>query len=121
MLGFAGFQCSKLPDNWKHYDLIVQIDNKIERISVKTRSESKSFSKNSWFKFDATGKYEWVIFIIKFKNGGLKSWVIPLSFAINQASIPDKDTKKSNDRTLSWGKLESPNFMKYLNNWSLLK
>lgn len=121
MFGFSGLQCSKLPDNWKHYDLIVQRDNKIERISVKTRSESKSFSRNSWFKFDATGEYEWVVFIIKFDSGDLKSWVIPISFALKEASKPTGDPKNSNDRRLSWNKLESAKFMRYLNNWALQK
>jgi hypothetical protein len=119
MFGFAGLPCSKLPDNWKYYDLIVQKENKIERISVKSRSETKSFSKNSWFIFEATGQYEWVVFVIKFKNGDLKSWVIPVSVALKNASKPESTSKSPNDRRLSWGKLEEPGLVKYLDNWTL--
>ena len=121
MFGFAGYPCSKLPDNWKYYDLIVQKDNKIERISVKARSETKSFSKSSWFIFESTGQYEWVVFIVKFKGGELKSWVIPLSVALKYASIPQGSSMNPNDRRLSWGKLESPVLNRYLNNWALVK
>jgi hypothetical protein len=121
MFGFAGFPSSKLPDNWKYYDLIVQKDNKIERISVKSRSETESFSKNSWFIFESTGQYEWVVFIIKFKNGQLRSWVMPVSEALKHASIPSEDSAKPNDRRLSWGKLENSELIKYLDNWLLLK
>jgi len=121
MFGFAGFPCSKLPDNWKYYDLIVQKDNKIERISVKTRSETKSFSKSSWFIFESTGQYEWVVFIVKFESRELKAWVIPVSIALKHASIPENNSLKPTDRRLSWGKLEGPELMLYLNNWALLR
>jgi hypothetical protein len=119
MFGFAGLACSKLPDNWKHYDLIVQKENKIERISVKSRSETKSFSKNSWFIFEVTGQYEWVVFIVKFKTGELKSWVIPVSVALKHATKPKDKSDSPNDRRLSWGKLEGPSLIKYLDNWSM--
>jgi len=119
MLGFAGLACSKLPDNWKYYDLIVQKENKIERISVKSRSETKSFSKNSWFKFEATGQYEWVVFIVKFKTGELKSWVMPVAIALKHATKPKDKSDGPNDRRLSWGKLEEPSLIKYQDNWSM--
>jgi hypothetical protein len=119
MFGFAGLACSKLPDNWKYYDLIVQKENKIERISVKSRSETKSFSKNSWFIFQATEQYEWVVFIVKFKTGELKSWVIPVSVALKHATKPKDKSDSPNDRRLSWGKLEGPSLIKYLDNWSM--
>jgi hypothetical protein len=121
MFGFFGFPCSKLPDNWRHYDLIVQKDNKIERISVKVRSETPSFSKSSWFIFEATGQYEWVVFIIKFKSGELKTWIIPVPIALKYASVPESNSNNPNDRRLSWSKLEGPDFINYLNNWSLTK
>jgi hypothetical protein len=117
--GFAGLPCSKLPDNWRYYDLIVQKNNSIIRVSVKSRSESESFSKNSWFIFDATGQYEWLVFIVKFADGQLRSWIIPVDEALKYAKAPGDDTKSPNARRLSWGKLEAPELVKYVNNWML--
>jgi Holliday junction resolvase-like predicted endonuclease len=119
MLGFAGLPCSKLPDNWKFYDLIAQKGNQLIRISVKTRSESKSFSKSSWFIFDSTGQYEWVAFVLKFASGEIKSWLIPIEIALKYASASNTESKFPNARRLSWGKLEEPNLIKYLSNWHL--
>jgi len=119
MLGFAGLLCSKLPDNWKYYDLIVQRSNVLERISVKTRSESASFGKSSWFLFETTGKYEWVIFIVKFRSGEIRSWCIPLDVAIKHSTARDAESKNPNQRTISWGKLEEAPLNRYLDNWLL--
>jgi hypothetical protein len=119
MFGFYGLPCSKLPDNWKYYDLIVQKDNRIIRVSVKTRSETASFSKNSWFVFDATGQYEWVVFIIKFAGVSIRAWVIPVEVAIKHASIPKNGSASPDARRLSWGKLEHPDLLQYSENWEL--
>jgi hypothetical protein len=121
MLGFNGILCSKLPDNWKHYDLIVQRDNRLERVSVKTRSESPSFGKGSWFRFESTGMYEWVIFIVKFRNSEIRSWIIPFEIAVKNSSTTREESGRSEKRTISWGKLEQPSLLKYLNNWTLLR
>lgn len=121
MLGFNGILCSKLPDNWRHYDLIVQRDNLLERVSVKTRSESPSFGHGSWFRFESTGEYEWVIFVLKFHSGEIRSWIIPLEIAVKNSSATSKSLERSERRTISWGKLEQPSLSKYLNNWKLLR
>lgn len=119
MLGFAGLPCSKLPDNWKYYDLIVQRNNVLERISVKTRSESASFGKSSWFSFETTGNYEWVIFIVKFHNREVRSWAIPLDVAVQHSSARVTGSKNPDRRTISWGKLEESPLIKYFDNWLL--
>jgi hypothetical protein len=119
MFGFYGMACTKLPDNWKHYDLIVEKDNKLNRVSVKTRSETKSFSKSSWFIFDCSGQYEWVVFIIKFSGIELRSWVLPIEVALKYASVPSIAAQSPNARRLSWERLENPVLAKYLNNWDL--
>lgn len=119
MLGFAGFPCSKLPDNWKFYDLIVQKGGELIRISVKTRSETEKFSRSSWFIFDSTGQYEWVVFILKMAQGEVRAWIIPLHVALKYASVPSESAKSPNDRRISWGKLEKPGLVKYLDNWQL--
>ena len=119
MLGFANLACSKLPDNWKFYDLIVQKDSQIIRVNVKTRSETKSFSSSSWFIFDSTGQYDWVIFIIKFKNSDLGAWVIPLEIALKHSSVPKKTSLLPNSRRLSWRTLQKSELSKYKNNWQL--
>ena len=119
MFGFSGLPCSKLPDNWKYYDLIVQKDNKVLRVSVKSRSETPSFSKNSWFIFDSTGQYEFVVFIIKFKCNQLRSWIIPTPVALRFADKNLGNEIQSNERRLTWRDLEKPELVKYVDNWAL--
>jgi hypothetical protein len=119
MFGFYGYACSKLPDNWKYYDLIVQKHEVLERVSVKTRSETSSFGKGSWFKFEIGGHYDWMAFIIKFRSGEIRSWVIPIDEAAKVASVPGANEEVHNIRRLSWGKIESSELNRFRDNWAL--
>lgn len=76
---FAGAFCSKMPDNWPAYDIFLQKDDAKFCVSVKTRSETASFSQSSYFKFDAIDQSQWFVCIAKYVDGQIDAWVIPTS------------------------------------------
>jgi hypothetical protein len=40
---------------------------------------------------------------------------------VKNSSATSKSLERSERRTISWGKLEQPSLIKYLNNWKLLR
>lgn len=120
MLSFADIPCTKMPDNWTDYDLIAQRNDGLLRISVKTRSESASFSSNSWFGVDAQAKCEWVAFVLKKNNGQIRAWVIPHDLAVELGS-GSSDSKHPNLRRIQMKKLETTPLSQYESNWALKK
>jgi len=119
-LSFYGGICSKMPDNWPAYDLFLQKDNEKFCVSVKTRSETGSFSLSSHFKFDAVEMYEWLVFIVKYKSCQIESWVVPVDVAISHSScnISEKGGTLCNVYRLKFSQLKSE-LNRFKDNWSL--
>jgi hypothetical protein len=116
---FAGKYAAKMPDNWEGYDLAVESGTGLIRVSVKTRSESEGWSSSKWFNFDDRRVCDWIVFIFSQKDGGLRSWVLPHSLALQYANTPGINRKEPWLREISWKKLHSAPLSEYENNWSL--
>ena len=120
-LSFAGSIAMKMPDNWKGYDLAVETGSGLVRISVKTRSESKSWNANSWFIFDDRQLVEWIGFVFKPRTGALRAWVVPFDVAKNNANTPGPNRKNAWEREVTWRKLQAAPLAQYEDNWALLR
>jgi hypothetical protein len=117
---FAGKYAAKMPDNWKAYDLVVEDNGNLTRVSVKLRTESKGWASSSWFLFDGDGSRicDWLVLIFKPNTGPLESWVIPFDIALREAVKPGKDAKPR-QLDLKWSQLQKAPLINYKNNWSL--
>jgi hypothetical protein len=112
--GFLGIPCAKMPDNWPEYDFVLEVEGVLLKVAVKTRSETRSFSKSSWFGVDADAIIDWLVFIVAFNSGEIRSWVVPQDKCLEYATPKDKST-----RHISWQQLENPELLIYRENWSL--
>lgn len=117
---FAGKFAAKMPDNWEAYDLAVETGHGLERVSVKTRSETRGWADNSWFTFDDRKECDWLVFVFKPVDGPLRSWVIPFASALDQANSPGPGRKDPWNRDISGAKLNRPPLSGFENNWSLV-
>ena len=120
-LSFAGSVAMKMPDNWKGYDLAVETGSGLVRVSVKTRSESKSWDANGWFTFDDRQIVEWIVFVFKPKAGTLRSWVIPFDVALSHANTPGPARNDAWEREIAWRKLQVAPLLGYEDNWELAR
>jgi hypothetical protein len=68
-------------DGWSGYDLAVATGPGLERVSVKTRSESDRWKASSWFMFADRMECDSLVFIFKPKTEPVRSWVIPFETA----------------------------------------
>lgn len=116
---FAGKYAAKMPDNWEAYDLAVETGRGLERVSVKTRSETEGWKVSRWFNFDDRKDCDWIAFVFKPKSGPVRAWVMPYAVAKASASVPGADRKDPWSRDLSWSKLTRAALACYENNWSL--
>ena len=112
--GFMGMPCAKMPENWPGYDLVLDTKNGLIKIGVKTRSQTPSFTKGSWFGVDASSTAEWSVFIIKFNTGRIRAWVVPQEKCMEHAT-----PKHSTKRHISWKQLEGADLERYEENWGL--
>jgi len=108
-----------MPDNWEAYDLAVETGSGLLRVSVKTRSESKGWTKSRWFSFDDRKECDWIVFIFKPLDGRLRSWVIPYRLAKELGNVPTPTRKDPWFRDVSWAKLNRPPLAAYEDNWNL--
>lgn len=117
---FAGKFAAKMPDNWKAYDLVVEDNGSLTRVSVKVRTETERWRKGNWFLFDGEGNKacDWLVLIFKPISGPLESWVIPFDAAVREAAKPGKDAKPR-QLDLKWSQLQKAPLALYKNNWSL--
>ena len=111
--GFHGFRAFKMPDGWPSYDVAVDLNGQIVKVSVKTRSETSSFSSSSWFLVPDIKETEWNVFVFVSKNGEIRSWCVPLT-VVREAS----KTVKGKCR-VSYGSLCKPPLSRCEGNWSL--
>ncbi len=116
---FAGKAATKMPDNWAGYDLAVETGKGLVRVSVKTRSETKSWDANSWFNFDDRQQVDWLVLLFKASNGHLRAWVIPFDVALANANKPGPKRKDAWYREVSWSKLQEAPLSSFEDNWAL--
>ncbi|MGZ8520584.1 MAG: hypothetical protein ACXWX7_10605 [Candidatus Binatia bacterium] len=116
---FAGKYAAKMPDNWQAYDLAVETGHGLERVSVKTRSESEGWKTSRWFNCDDRMQCDWVVLIFKPHTGVVRSWIVPYKLAKKHASTSGPMRKDPWSRDLSWSRLNKPPLSLFENNWSL--
>lgn len=108
-----------MPDNWEGYDLAVEAGAGLLRVSVKTRSDTKSWDANSWFNFDDRQVVEWLVLIFKARNSKPRAWIIPFDVALSHANVPGPTRKDAWYREISWRKLQTSPLSEYEDNWDL--
>lgn len=117
---FAGLPGTKMPDNWKGYDLAVEtIGHGLQRVSVKLRSESAGWKAASWFIFDDRCECDWIVLIFRPKDGVLRSWIIPFDVAKDNANTPGPTRKDPWMRDISFEKLCTEPLCLYEGNWKM--
>ena len=120
-LSFAGKSAAKMPDNWEGYDLAVESGSGLVRVSVKTRSDTKSWDANSWFNFDDRQEVDWLVLIFKARANRPRAWVVPFIIALAHANVPGPRRKDAWYREISWRKLQALPLASYEDNWGLLQ
>jgi len=119
MLSFGGITCFSTPKDWEDYDIIADRRDagihKLERISVKTRSKTKSFGKAAWYKISDLTQIDWLacVFTSPFEAVKIRTWLIPSKRLRN-----DYGNKKT--IRIPFGKLETK-YANFENNWTLME
>jgi len=116
---FAGHPTTKMPDGWSGYDLAVHSEERLLRVSVKTRSETDSWKAGSWFMFDERIECDWIVFIFRQRDGRLRSWVMPFATAREFGNTATAKRKDPHVRDVSWAKLNRLPLSAFENNWNL--
>ena len=116
---FAGRPATKMPDGWKGYDLAVETGRGLARISVKTRSETARWKSGAWFTFNEAIECDWLVFVFRGKNRGVRAWVVPFDTARDNAGVPGENRKDPHIRDVYWSKLNRRPLSLYENNWEL--
>lgn len=112
---FNGLPAAKMPDNWPNYDLAVEIERKLVRVSIKTRVKPNGDFGTEHCKFSGVDEFDFIAFIFKSEEG-IECWVLPKKLAENVGK-----TERSSDenyRRISYKQLATLP-MKYKNNWLL--
>ena len=116
---FAGKYAAKMPDNWQGYDLAVETGSELVRVSVKTRSESRSWAANSWFNWDDRKDCDWFVFVFKPERGPVRSWVVPSGLVHTYSNKPGPLRQDPWFRDLLWATLNEHPLVGYEDNWSM--
>ena len=126
MLTFHGFPCVKMPDCWPQYDLIVEKNNVLQKISVKTRSKTRSFSESSWFGIDSNATFEWLICVLMVDENTIQAWIVPKNALkkVNKSVKNEAQDKLHNRPTetadrISIKTLQSDKYKKFEANWHM--
>jgi hypothetical protein len=119
MLSFAGKCAAKMPDNWKGYDLAVEDDGGLVRVSVKTRSQTERWTPLSHYRFDMNDEVEWFVFILKQKVGAVRAWVVPRNVAIANAKPTKEEAKAPSLRRIPFKQLTELPLSEFEDNWTL--
>jgi hypothetical protein len=119
MLSFAGRFAAKMPDNWQDYDLVVENGGTLERVSVKTRSQTDKWTESSHYLFDVRDDVQWFVFVLKERKGTVRAWVVPGNVAVEGAMHRDPSSKVPTRRRIMYKQLLRAPFAQYEDNWSL--
>ncbi|QOW24500.1 hypothetical protein [Lysobacter sp. H23M47] len=104
---FAGVAAAKMPDNWKEYDLILDFEGRLSRVSVKTRRRTEKWSSAPWFNFDdRQNNVDIIVFVLK-ADTSLESWVVPFELALEHARLPSPTARDRWSRDMHLATLQS--------------
>jgi hypothetical protein len=121
---FAGHPATKMPEGWTGYDLAVELDGRLESVSIKTRRETEGWKTSAFFTFDDRHPCDWLVCILVGKPGPdgyagpVQSWIIPLNDAKSHWSAPGEESKIPHLHDLSWSRLTGA-LAVYENNWRM--
>lgn len=111
---FTGRAAAKMPDNWPNYDIIVDLNGELKKISVKTRTTSKKTFITEHCKFSANDTFDFLVCIFK-SSEKVRSWIVPANVAKKKGQI--SSSSKKDYRRLSFKQLNEMEV--YEDNWSL--
>jgi len=111
---FTGRAAAKMPDNWPEYDLAVDLNGELKKVSVKTRFTSKQSFSTEHCKFSNNDMFDFLVCIFK-SSKAIRSWIIPADVA----KIKGQVSNSSNEdyRRISFKQLNE--MEAYEDNWSL--
>ena len=116
---FFGIYGTKMPDNWKAYDLIVEHKNKLLKVSVKTRSMTTKWKNSAYFQWDKEDHFDLLVLNFRSIDNKVESWVIPRKVVDEISDKPTTKAKNQSYREIKWKKLISANMDAYKENWAL--
>jgi len=111
---FWGLAATKMPDNWPSYDLVVDLNDDLKKVSVKTRITSKDNFSTEHFKFSKNDTFDFLVGIFKAREN-IWSWVLPRDVAMELGKVANGSD--INYRRISFKQLNE--FGLYQNNWEL--
>jgi len=111
---FAGRAAAKMPDNWPEYDLAVDLNGELKKVSVKTRTTSKESFNTEHCKFSTNDTFDFLVCIFK-SNEIVRSWIVPALKAKMEGQI--KNSSHEDYCRLSFEQLKE--MKEHEDNWSL--
>lgn len=111
---FWELAASKMPDNWPNYDLVVELNDDLKKISVKTRATSKDKFSTEHCKFSNNDIFDFLVCIFKAREN-IWSWVLPRDVAMELGKVAN--SSDINYRRISFKQLSALGL--YQNNWVL--
>ncbi|MFO7970263.1 MAG: hypothetical protein R6U40_00775 [Desulfobacterales bacterium] len=103
-----------MPDNWPGYDLSVDLNGKLKKVSVKTRTTSNELFRTEHCKFSENDRVDFIVFIFR-SSENVRSWIVPANVAKEKGKIPK--SRNEGYRRISFKQLIKMKL--YENNWSL--
>jgi hypothetical protein len=117
---FNGIFGVKMPDNWKSYDLIIDYGERLHRVSVKTRTESRGWKSSKWFHWGKNDKFDFLVLIFKHEEGLIDSWILPRTLAVEYSTKPGEKAKDQNLMEIKWNTLlNTPSLEHCKENWQM--
>jgi len=111
---FTGRAAAKMPDNWPGYDIAVDLNGELKKVSVKTRITPKELFSTEHCKFSDDDRFDFLVCIFK-SSKEIHSWTVPAEVAKEKGKVFNSSNK--NYRRLSFKQLNEMEM--YKNNWSL--
>lgn len=104
--GFCGIPAAKMPDNWTAYDLILDYNRQLFRVSVKTRRKTEKWASAPWFNFDSNRICDLLVLILR-DGAETRSWVLPYDLAVEKSRKASSTSKIAGSCDLYLSTLEA--------------
>ncbi len=111
---FAGQATIKMPDNWPEFDLAVDLNGELKKVSVKTRTTINNSFRTEHCKFNDNDTFDFLVFIFK-SSKEIRSWIVPANVAKKTGKITN--SKNKNYCRISFKQLNEMEV--YEDNWAL--
>lgn len=115
--GFCGIAAAKMPDNWTAYDLILDFNGRLFKVSVKTRTKTEKWASAPWFNFDSTKVCDILVLVLR-DGAETRSWVLPYRLAVEKSRRASPASKIAGSCDLYLSVLEAE-CSPYLDFWEL--